>query len=167
MKPIQVLFDEPLLKRLDADEEVRALGRAAPGRDRIPPQAPSADDGGGVSTSLCEGRESRRRTARLAGRGRMAREIARGEIWSYAFSAPDKRRPVLIIARQDFTSTIHGAPSEVIVGVAEGLKHDSAVHLDHVQTIEQARLTRRMGHVSAAKMREVCRALSIAVGCAD
>ncbi len=29
MKPIQVLFDEPLLKRLDADEEVRALGRSA------------------------------------------------------------------------------------------------------------------------------------------
>jgi hypothetical protein len=29
MKPIQVLFDEPLLKRLDADEEVRADGRSA------------------------------------------------------------------------------------------------------------------------------------------
>jgi len=29
MKPIQVLFDEPLLKRLDADEEVRVLGRSA------------------------------------------------------------------------------------------------------------------------------------------
>mgnify|MGYP001193013098 CR=1 FL=1 len=29
MKPIQVLFDEPLLKRLDADEEVRTLGRSA------------------------------------------------------------------------------------------------------------------------------------------
>jgi metal-responsive CopG/Arc/MetJ family transcriptional regulator len=29
MKPIQVLFDEPLLERLDADEEVRALGRSA------------------------------------------------------------------------------------------------------------------------------------------
>jgi mRNA interferase MazF len=109
----------------------------------------------------------------------MAREVARGEIWSYAFSAPDKRRPVLVIARQDvigllhtvmvapITSTIHGAPSEVLVGVSEGLKHDSAVNLDHVQTVEQARLTRRMGQVSAAKMRDVCRALAIAVGCAD
>ena len=46
------------------------------------------------------------------------------------------------------TSTIHGAPSEVIVGVSEGLKHDSAVKLDHVQTVERARLTRRMGHLS-------------------
>jgi metal-responsive CopG/Arc/MetJ family transcriptional regulator len=29
MKPIQVLFDEPLLERLDADAEVRAHGRSA------------------------------------------------------------------------------------------------------------------------------------------
>jgi metal-responsive CopG/Arc/MetJ family transcriptional regulator len=29
MKPIQVLFDEPLLRRLDADGEVRKLGRSA------------------------------------------------------------------------------------------------------------------------------------------
>ena len=29
MKPIQVLFDEPLLRRLDADEEVKRLGRSA------------------------------------------------------------------------------------------------------------------------------------------
>jgi len=29
MKPIQVLFDEALLRRLDADHEVRTLGRSA------------------------------------------------------------------------------------------------------------------------------------------
>ena len=29
MKAVQVLFDEPLLRRLDADEEVRELGRSA------------------------------------------------------------------------------------------------------------------------------------------
>jgi metal-responsive CopG/Arc/MetJ family transcriptional regulator len=29
MKPIQVLFDEALLSELDADEEVRRLGRSA------------------------------------------------------------------------------------------------------------------------------------------
>ncbi|NQW04788.1 MAG: ribbon-helix-helix protein, CopG family [Acidobacteria bacterium] len=29
MKPIQVMFDEALLKRLDADEEVRQVGRSA------------------------------------------------------------------------------------------------------------------------------------------
>ena len=65
------------------------------------------------------------------------------------------------------TSTIYGAPSEVIVGIPEGLKHDSAINLDHVQTVEQSRLTRRLGQVNPAKMREVCRALAVAVGCAD
>ena len=65
------------------------------------------------------------------------------------------------------TSTIYGAPSEVRVGVAEGLKHDSAVNLDYVQTVEQSRLTSRVGHLSPAKLGEVCRALSIATGCAD
>jgi metal-responsive CopG/Arc/MetJ family transcriptional regulator len=29
MKAVQVLFDEPLLRRLDADDEVRQLGRSA------------------------------------------------------------------------------------------------------------------------------------------
>jgi metal-responsive CopG/Arc/MetJ family transcriptional regulator len=29
MKPIQVMFDEALLKRLDADDEVRQTGRSA------------------------------------------------------------------------------------------------------------------------------------------
>ena len=29
MKAVQVLFDEPLLRRLDADDEVRKLGRSA------------------------------------------------------------------------------------------------------------------------------------------
>ena len=65
------------------------------------------------------------------------------------------------------TSTIRGAPSEVIIGAAEGLKHDSAINLDHVQTVEQSRLVRRIGHATPATMRQVCRALAIAVGCAD
>ena len=109
----------------------------------------------------------------------MARDISRGDVWTYTFSAPDKRRPVVVLTRQEvirllhtvmvapITSTIRGAPSEVVVGVAEGLKHKSAANLDHVQTVEQDRLTRRLGKLSPAKMREVCRALAIAAGCAD
>jgi mRNA interferase MazF len=61
--------------------------------------------------------------------------------------------------------TIRGAPSEVTVGVKEGLKQPSAINLDHVQTVEQARLSTRVGRVSPDKMRAVCRALAIAVAC--
>jgi mRNA interferase MazF len=107
----------------------------------------------------------------------VARELNRGEIWRYRFAAPDKRRPVLILSRQEviallhtvmvapITSTIRGVPSEVLVGVPEGLKHESAVNLDHVQTIERSRLDGFVGQVRAEKMREVCRALAVATGC--
>jgi mRNA interferase MazF len=54
-----------------------------------------------------------------------------------------------------------------MVGTADGLRHESVVNLDHVQTVEQARLVKRLGQVSAETMRNVCRALAIAVGCAD
>jgi mRNA interferase MazF len=103
--------------------------------------------------------------------------VSRGEIWSYRFRAPDKKRPVLILSRPDaigvlhtvmvapITSTIYGAPSEVIVGPGEGLKHTSAVNLDHVQTVEKSRLTTYVGHLGPDKMREICGALAVAVGC--
>ena len=107
----------------------------------------------------------------------MAREVSRGEIWRYRFAAPDKKRPVLVLSRQEvigllhtvmvapITSTVRGAPSEVVVGVDEGLKHTSAVNLDHVQTIERSRLEGYLGHLGPKKMLEVCRALAIATGC--
>jgi mRNA interferase MazF len=98
-------------------------------------------------------------------------------VWTYEFRKPDKKRPVVVVSRPEaievlhtvlvapVTSTIRGTESEVVVGVAEGLKHESAVNLDHVQTVEQARLQRRLGSLGAAKMRAVCRALSVATGC--
>ena len=107
----------------------------------------------------------------------MARRVRRGEIWLFTFTPPDKQRPVLVLSRPDvirllstvmvapITSTIHGAPSEVIVGVEEGLKRDSAVNLDHVQTIAQAGLRQYVGSLSNQKMAAVCRALAIAVAC--
>lgn len=109
----------------------------------------------------------------------MADSMNRGDIWLFAFSRPDKRRPVLILSRPEViyllhtvmvapvTSAIRGAPSEVIVGVEEGLKRDSAVNLDHVQTVEKARLTRFVGTVGPEKMKAVCRALAIATGCSS
>jgi len=107
----------------------------------------------------------------------MARVVSRGEVWRYRFAAPDKKRPVVVLSRKEVigllptvmvapvTSTIRGAPSEVRVGAGEGLKHESAVNLDHVQTVEQSRLEGYVGHLGVEKMREVCRALAVAVGC--
>lgn len=107
----------------------------------------------------------------------MARELSRGEIWLYTFRPPDKRRPVLVLTRQEvigllstvtvapITSTIRGIPSEVELGIEEGLKGRCAANLDHVQTVERSRLRHFLGSASAGKMSEVCRALGIATGC--
>ena len=63
------------------------------------------------------------------------------------------------------TSTIRGLPSEVMVGIDEGLRHDSAINLDHIQTVDQQLLRRFTGTLSEEKMRQVCQALAIATGC--
>ena len=107
----------------------------------------------------------------------LARRVNRGEIWLYTFTRPDKRRPVLVLSRQDvipllstvmvapITSTIRGAPSEVSVGVDEGLKTESAVNLDHVQTVAQEALRQYIGSLGREKMAAVCARLAIAVAC--
>jgi len=45
------------------------------------------------------------------------------------------------------------------------LKHESAVNLDHVQTVDRSRLSRFIGHLDDGVMDEVCRALAVATGC--
>ena len=107
----------------------------------------------------------------------MSRNIHRGEIWQYQFTNPDKRRPVLVISREEvlrlidtamvapITSTIRGIPSEVIVGTNAGLKRHSAINLDHVQTVKQSKLRRYVGSIDRDQMRAVCSALAIATGC--
>jgi mRNA interferase MazF len=109
----------------------------------------------------------------------MAQRVNRGEIWLYTFKPPDKRRPVLVLTRQEvigllstvmvapITSAIRGAPSEVVVGLEEGLKAESAVNLDHVQTVERRRLGFYIGSLGPEKMAAVCRALTIATGCGN
>jgi len=107
----------------------------------------------------------------------VAREITRGDIWTYEFAPPDKRRPVLVLTRQGvirflrtvmvapITSTIRGLPSEVMIGIDDGLKRDCAVNLDHVQTVAKDRLRSYIGHLDREKMRAVCRALNTAASC--
>jgi mRNA interferase MazF len=97
----------------------------------------------------------------------------------YAFKAPNKRKPVLILTRQPviallnwvmvapITSRIRGLPSEVVIGVEQGMKTESAINLDNVQSVERSKLTQYVGALDRSTMSEVCRALAIAAGCAD
>ena len=95
----------------------------------------------------------------------------------YRFAPPDKRRPVLVLSRDvalaclrtavvaPITSTIRSLPSEVAVGVDDGLKRKSVVNLDHIITVEQGELKRYLGHLDELRMREVCQAANVALGC--
>lgn len=107
----------------------------------------------------------------------MARRLNRGELWLLDRPKPDKRRPVLVLSRQALirslhtvtvvavTSTLRGAPTEVEVGVDEGLKKPSCVNLCNIFTVTQNELVRFVGSLPSEKMARVCRALVIASGC--
>jgi mRNA interferase MazF len=58
----------------------------------------------------------------------------------------------------------HGLPTQVSVNTAEGLKHESAVHCDGLMSLEKSRLTDYVGELAPDKLRELDRALLIALG---
>lgn len=102
--------------------------------------------------------------------------MKRGEIRWYTFSAPDKRRPVLVLTRNTsigvlnaltvapITSTIRGVPSEVLLDEDDGLPRESVANLHSLQTVPKANLGEIITTLSGARMREVERALSFALG---
>ena len=104
-------------------------------------------------------------------------EARRGEIWWYEFKPPDKPRPVLVLSRKEaplqlrtvivapITSTIRELPTEVVVGIDEGLRHESAINLDNIQSVKKQFLRRFTATLSDEKMRQVCHALAVATGC--
>jgi mRNA interferase MazF len=63
------------------------------------------------------------------------------------------------------TSTIRGVPSEVVLGLEDGMKQACVVNLHNVITINQQNLGRRLAQLSPRRMREVCAALAFALGC--
>jgi mRNA interferase MazF len=107
----------------------------------------------------------------------VAQEVARGQIWMLRLGPRDKRRPVVVLSRPTLiellhtvtvvaiTSTGHGSPTEVALGIDEGLKKPSFANLVNVFTVPKSCLHRFVGTLGQAKMRAVCEALAIAVGC--
>ena len=107
----------------------------------------------------------------------MAERLNRGDVHLYRFASPDKQRPVLILTRDSavghlstvtvapISSTIRDVPSEVILGVADGMRGPCAVNLHNAVTVSQERLGRRVASLNAERMREVCAALLFSVGC--
>ena len=107
----------------------------------------------------------------------MAGGISRGDVRLYPFAPPDKNRPVVILTRDSairylttvtvapITSTIRGVPSEVLLGVEDGMKAACVVNLHNAITVSQARLGRRVTRLDSSRMGQICAALRFSLGC--
>jgi mRNA interferase MazF len=101
--------------------------------------------------------------------------IGRGEIWWG--ETDSKGRPFLVLTRVEaipvlrtvlvapITRTIRHIPTEVPLGISEGLPVASAASMDAVHTFPKSMLVRRMGALGPERHRELCEALSAAVDC--
>jgi mRNA interferase MazF len=103
--------------------------------------------------------------------------MKQGDIYRYAFSPPDKRRPVLILTRNSvmphltsitvaaITSNIRGVPSEVLLTPEEdGVLTDCAINAYNIYTVQKARLDSFLTTLSLDRMREVRKAIEFALG---
>lgn len=97
----------------------------------------------------------------------------RGDI--HDVTIPGGRHPAVIVTRGDaihalrsvtvagITSRIRGLTTEVLVGRAEGLAHESVVNCDNLFTLPKSRLGRHRGSLDVATTARLDAALAIAL----
>ena len=82
-------------------------------------------------------------------------------------------RPVLIDSRfstvicAPIYSTNDGLSTQVLIGVEEGLKHDSSIHCDELVSLAKSALTNYVGMLSPKKIESLNEALLIALDIHD
>ena len=105
--------------------------------------------------------------------------MKRGELYRVRHPSsrdPKRSRVFVIVSRQAVIeskfSTVICAPvysrydalsTQVPVGIEEGLKHDSGIHCDELVSLPKSVLTDYVGGLRPAKIRELRRALRIAL----
>jgi len=102
--------------------------------------------------------------------------VKRGEIRWYTFRPPDKRRPVLILARDAIVDslneivvvpiprTLRGLSTEVVLTEDDGMPATCAINFDHVSLAQRDRLGAVLCTLPAARWDEVRVALLTACG---
>jgi mRNA interferase MazF len=108
--------------------------------------------------------------------------VKRGDLYrvSHPGHDPKKFRVFVVVSRQavidsNFSTVVcapiytvyDGLASQVVVGVEEGLKHDSSVHCDELVSLPKTMLTHYIGMLSSKKMDQLDRALAIALDLPD
>ena len=64
-------------------------------------------------------------------------------------------------------SSSHGLSTQVVIGIDEGMKHDSSIHCDELVSLPKSFLTDYVGTLSARKIEELNGALKIALDIPD
>ena len=102
--------------------------------------------------------------------------MRRGEIRWYTFKLPDKRRPVLILTRDEVidhlneivvvpaTRTVRGLATEVILSSDDGMPVTCALNFDHVSLAQRSRLGAKLSSLPDSRWPEARQALLIACG---
>jgi mRNA interferase MazF len=105
--------------------------------------------------------------------------VKRGELYRVLHpsrSDPKKNRVFVVVSRQaviesNFSTVVcapvysayHGLPSQIEVGVDEGLKHASSIHCDELISLPKSMLTDFVGSLSPTKLDQLNRALIAAL----
>ena len=103
-------------------------------------------------------------------------EPRRGEVW-WGEIEDVGRRPFLVMTRSaaipilsnvlaaPLTRTVRGIPTEVRLGVDDGMPTDCAASFDNLRVVPKAYLVDRVCLLDSIRMVEACRALRAAVDC--
>jgi mRNA interferase MazF len=104
--------------------------------------------------------------------------VRRGELYRVRRPPGDPKpaRVFVVVSRQPlidstFSTVVcapvftqwHGLPTQVSMGTAEGLKHESAIQCDGLMSLDKSRLTDFVGELSFDKLRELDDALLVAL----
>jgi len=99
-----------------------------------------------------------------------------GELW-WGEHPHEKGRPYLVLSRNEaievlhailvvpVTRTIRSIPTELLVGVEEGLPVESAAAFDNLRAFPRAYLTRRVGALDPSRRHELCSVLGATADC--
>ena len=105
--------------------------------------------------------------------------MKRGELYRVTHPSardPRKHRVFVVVSRQvlidsrfsavicaPIYSTHDGLSTQVLVGVGEGLRHDSSIHCDELVSLPKSALTHYVGTLTPSKIEALNQALRIAL----
>jgi|SRR5215213_39742 len=102
--------------------------------------------------------------------------MIRGDVYLIKFREPDKKRPALILTRNEaipnlnavtvipITTTIREVQSQVWLSKEDGMSELCVINVDNIQTVSKQKIGSYITHLSDERMREVFEAIKFAFG---